>query len=71
MSCYLEHRREVVLRRTRFLLRQAEIEAEKLAEQKAKAVEILVPDSVKAVSNQDTTPTPAVVPITETPSGQV
>jgi DNA gyrase subunit A len=30
MSCYMEHRREVVLRRTRFLLRQAEIEAEKL-----------------------------------------
>jgi DNA gyrase subunit A len=30
MSCYIEHRREVVLRRTRFLLRQAEIEAEKL-----------------------------------------
>ncbi|HEY5811226.1 MAG TPA: DNA gyrase subunit A [Terrimicrobiaceae bacterium] len=30
LSCYIEHRREVVLRRTRFLLRQAEIEAEKL-----------------------------------------
>jgi DNA gyrase subunit A len=30
MSCYIEHRREVILRRTRFLLRQAEIEAEKL-----------------------------------------
>ena len=30
ISCYIEHRREVVLRRTRFLLRQAEIEAEKL-----------------------------------------
>ena len=30
MSCYIEHRREVVLRRTRFLLRQAEVEAEKL-----------------------------------------
>jgi DNA gyrase subunit A len=29
MSCYIEHRREVVLRRTRFLLRQAEVEAEK------------------------------------------
>jgi DNA gyrase subunit A len=30
ISCYVEHRREVVLRRTRFLLRQAEVEAEKL-----------------------------------------
>ena len=30
MACYIEHRREVVLRRTRFLLRQAEVEAEKL-----------------------------------------
>jgi DNA gyrase subunit A len=30
ISCYIEHRREVVLRRARFLLRQAEIEAEKL-----------------------------------------
>ena len=30
MSCYIEHRREVVLRRTRFLLQQAEVEAEKL-----------------------------------------
>jgi DNA gyrase subunit A len=30
ISCYIEHRREVVLRRTRFLLKQAEIEAEKL-----------------------------------------
>ena len=30
ISCYIEHRREVVLRRVRFLLRQAEIEAEKL-----------------------------------------
>ncbi|MFZ0709167.1 MAG: DNA gyrase subunit A, partial [Terrimicrobiaceae bacterium] len=27
VSCYIEHRREVVLRRTRFLLRQAEVEA--------------------------------------------
>ena len=31
ISCYIEHRREVVLRRTRFLLRQAEEFAEKLA----------------------------------------
>ncbi len=30
ISCYIEHRREVVLRRTRYLLRQAETEAEKL-----------------------------------------
>ena len=30
ISCFIEHRREVVLRRARFLLRQAEIEAEKL-----------------------------------------
>ena len=31
IACYIEHRREVVLRRTRFLLRQAEELAEKLA----------------------------------------
>ena len=30
IACYIEHRREVVLRRTRFLLNAAEIEAEKL-----------------------------------------
>ena len=30
ISCYIEHRREVVLRRTRFLLRKAEAAAEKL-----------------------------------------
>ena len=30
IACYIEHRREVVLRRTRFLLRQAEENAEKL-----------------------------------------
>jgi DNA gyrase subunit A len=30
IGCYIEHRREVVLRRTRFLLDQAEVEAEKL-----------------------------------------
>ena len=30
IACYIEHRREVVLRRTRFLLREAEDEAEKL-----------------------------------------
>ncbi len=30
IGCYIEHRREVVLRRTRFLLNEAEVEAEKL-----------------------------------------
>jgi len=30
IACFIEHRREVVLRRTRFLLNQAEVEAEKL-----------------------------------------
>lgn len=30
IACYIEHRREVVLRRTRFLLRQAEEQAERL-----------------------------------------
>ncbi len=30
MTCYIEHRREVVLRRTRFLLREAESHAERL-----------------------------------------
>jgi DNA gyrase subunit A len=30
IACYIEHRREVVLRRTRYLLSQAEVEAEKL-----------------------------------------
>ena len=30
IACFIEHRREVVLRRTRFLLRQAETRAEKL-----------------------------------------
>src|SRR6188474_1857745 len=30
IACYIEHRREVILRRTRFLLNQAEVEAEKL-----------------------------------------
>ncbi|PTX92997.1 DNA gyrase subunit A [Spartobacteria bacterium LR76] len=30
INCYIEHRREVVLRRTRYLLSQAEVEAEKL-----------------------------------------
>ncbi|MEO7319389.1 MAG: DNA gyrase subunit A, partial [Chthoniobacteraceae bacterium] len=30
ISCYIEHRREVILRRTRFLLNAAEVEAEKL-----------------------------------------
>jgi len=30
INCYIEHRHEVILRRTRFLLNQAEVEAEKL-----------------------------------------
>ena len=30
INCYIEHRREVILRRTRYLLNQAEVEAEKL-----------------------------------------
>jgi len=30
INCYIEHRREVILRRTRFLLNEAEVEAEKL-----------------------------------------
>jgi DNA gyrase subunit A len=30
IACYIEHRREIILRRTRFLLNQAEVEAEKL-----------------------------------------
>ncbi|MEI6279927.1 MAG: DNA gyrase subunit A, partial [Verrucomicrobiae bacterium] len=30
INCYIEHRREVILRRTRFLLNAAEVEAEKL-----------------------------------------
>jgi DNA gyrase subunit A len=30
ISCFIEHRREVILRRTRFLLNAAEVEAEKL-----------------------------------------
>jgi tRNA C32,U32 (ribose-2'-O)-methylase TrmJ len=42
-----------------------EAEANRAKEEQAKAVEILVPNSVKANSNQDETPTPAVTPITE------
>ena len=45
-----------------------EKEAAKVQEAKAKAVEIIVPNSVKANSNQDPTPSPAVVPVTETPN---
>ncbi|MDI1314910.1 DNA gyrase subunit A [Prosthecobacter sp.] len=33
IACYIEHRREVVIRRTRFLLKQAEFKAEKLEAQ--------------------------------------
>lgn len=42
-----------------------EAEATRAQEEQAKAVEILVPNYVKANSNQDETPTPAVIPITE------
>lgn len=44
-----------------------EKEAQAVQEAKQKAVEILVPNTVKADSNQDPTPTPAVVPVTEAP----
>lgn len=33
IACYIEHRREVVIRRTRYLLKQAEIKAEKMEAQ--------------------------------------
>ena len=33
IACYIEHRREVIIRRTRFLLKQAEVKAEKLEAQ--------------------------------------
>lgn len=46
-------------------------EAEKVQAEKQAKVEILVPNSVKADSNLDPTPSPAVVPVTENPSGQV
>lgn len=46
-------------------------EAEKVAAEKQAKVEILVPNSVRANSNQDATPTPAVVPVNEAPNGQV
>lgn len=46
-------------------------EAEAVAEQKNKAVEILVPTSHQANSNTDTTPTPAVIPVTENANGPV
>lgn len=51
---------------------KAELEKETAAvnEQKQKAVEIIVPNSVKAESNLDQTPTPAVVPVTEAPSAE-
>jgi Asp-tRNA(Asn)/Glu-tRNA(Gln) amidotransferase B subunit len=44
-----------------------EKQAQTVKEAKEKAVEILVPNTVKADSNQDPTPTPAVIPVTETP----
>lgn len=43
-----------------------EKEAKAVADAKNKAVEILVPNTVKADSNQDATPTPAVIPVTGT-----
>lgn len=48
---------------------KADLEAEsnKAKEAKQKAVEIIVPDSVRANSNQDATPTPAVIPVTDAP----
>jgi len=33
IACYIEHRREVIIRRTRYLLKQAEIKAEKMEAQ--------------------------------------
>lgn len=44
---------------------KAELEKEQqaVAQEKQKAVEILVPNTVKAESNQDPTPTPAVIPV--------
>ena len=44
-----------------------EKEQQAVAQEKQKAVEILVPNTVKAESNQDPTPTPAVIPV-EAPS---
>jgi hypothetical protein len=46
-------------------------QAEKVAAEKQSKVEILVPNTVKADSNQDATPTPAVIPVTENPSGSL
>lgn len=46
-------------------------QADAVQEAKQKAVEILVPSTVKAESNQDPTPTPAVVPVTENNNGPV
>lgn len=52
---------------------QADLKAEaaKVEAEKQAKVEILVPNTVQANSNQDPTPTPAVVPVTEAPNGQV
>lgn len=45
-----------------------EKQAKEVEAQKQAKVEILVPNSVKAGSNQDPTPTPAVVPVAELPN---
>ena len=44
-----------------------ETQAKAVQEAKSKAVEILVPSTIQANSNQDATPTPAVIPVTGTP----
>ena len=43
-------------------------ESDKVEAEKLKAVEILVPSTVKADSNQDTVETPAIIPVTEIPN---
>jgi hypothetical protein len=46
-------------------------EADKVAAEKSKAVEILVPNTVQANSNTDPTPTPAIIPVMEGLSGSL
>lgn len=51
-----------------------EKEQQEVTEQKQKAVEIIVPSTIKAESNLDTTPTPAVIPVeapVESPTQQL